>query len=174
MPPPFPSQFGKYLVEKQRPAWAEQYVGERHMPSRAPSKAPRRHRMVAPTPPSPLRPSPPCMAPPAPQFSNRHLAPPPSADYKALKDLIKASAVEEATAGVQSFSPRTTSLTVQRSADRRDSGASHGWGAVVRCGLLCCAHRVGPDRQGLLPRTSSLPFAKPCILPRLVPSLPAL
>ena len=46
------------------------------------------------------------------------------ADYKALKDLIKASAAEEQTAGVQHFSPRTTSLTVQRAADRRDSG---GW-----------------------------------------------
>lgn len=46
------------------------------------------------------------------------------ADYKALKDLIKESAAEEASAGgVTNFSPRTTSLTVQRAADRRDSGA---------------------------------------------------
>ena len=45
------------------------------------------------------------------------------ADYKGLKDLIKESAAEEETAGAQGFSPRTTSLTVQRAADRRDSGA---------------------------------------------------
>ncbi|EFN52611.1 hypothetical protein CHLNCDRAFT_58814 [Chlorella variabilis] len=61
-------KFGKYVLEKQRAEWSDQYV-----------------------------------------------------DYKGLKDLIKESAAEEATAGVQSFSPRTTSLTVQRAADRRDS-----------------------------------------------------
>lgn len=57
------------------------------------------------------------------QLAAQRLSPPPPADYKALKDLIKESAAEEATAGVQSFSPRTTSLTVQRAADKRDSGA---------------------------------------------------
>ncbi|KAL4855568.1 Vacuolar transporter chaperone 4 [Chlorella vulgaris] len=60
--------FGKYLVEKQRAEWSDQYV-----------------------------------------------------DYKGLKDLIKESAAEEQMSGVQSFSPRTTSLTVQRATDRRDS-----------------------------------------------------
>ena len=53
----------------------------------------------------------------------RHCRCHPTADYKALKDLIKAAAEEEANAGPQAFSPRTTSLTVQRAADRRDSGA---------------------------------------------------
>ncbi|PSC71737.1 VTC domain-containing [Micractinium conductrix] len=92
-------KFGKYLVEKQRPAWAEQYV-----------------------------------------------------DYKALKDLIKASAVEEATAGVQSFSPRTTSLTVQRSADRRDSAEERFFqtleGEVEKCGAFT-ARLVGELRERL-------------------------
>ena len=63
-------QFGKYLLEKQRSEWAQQYL-----------------------------------------------------DYKGLKDLIK-NASEQA--AVQhdpalSFSPRTTSLTVQRRAAQRDS-----------------------------------------------------
>jgi hypothetical protein len=48
--------------------------------------------------------------------------------------LIKASAAEEQTSGVQNFSPRTTSLTVQRAADRRDSGA-----CVRACVGGCCA-----------------------------------
>lgn len=70
------------------------------------------------------------------------------ADYKALKDLIKESAAEEATAGVQSFSPRTTSLTVQRATDKRDSGALPlllgCWpdARLVAVSMVSPAHRV--------------------------------
>ena len=49
------------------------------------------------------------------------LLPPQYLDYKALKDLIKRSVEEYANAGVTNFSPRTTSLTVQRATDKRDS-----------------------------------------------------
>eukprot|EP00887_Chlorella_sp_A99_P007158 scaffold2.g7158.t1 len=49
------------------------------------------------------------------EWADKYLA------YKALKDLIKRSAEEHANAGTLSFSPRTTSLTVQRAADKRDS-----------------------------------------------------
>ncbi|GAB4819711.1 hypothetical protein N2152v2_006757 [Parachlorella kessleri] len=62
-------KFGKYLEEKARPEWRDNYL-----------------------------------------------------DYKALKDLIKESASEDAAVGVGvNYSPRTTSLSVQRAADRRDS-----------------------------------------------------
>ena len=74
-------------------------------------------------------------------LSSMSSSPSPPADYKALKDLIKESAAEEQTAGPQHFSPRTTSLTVERAADRRDSGAatrgSGGQGAR-------CAARPNP------------------------------
>ena len=63
---------------------------------------------------------------PRPTHPPTHLNPTLPTDYKALKDLIKEAAEEAATAGVQGFSPRTTSLTVQRAADRRDSGARPG------------------------------------------------
>jgi hypothetical protein len=43
-------------------------------------------------------------------------------DYKALKDLIKAQATDvEGGNGETSFSPRTTSLTVQRYKNSKDS-----------------------------------------------------
>ncbi|KAH7623032.1 hypothetical protein Ndes2526B_g02326 [Nannochloris sp. 'desiccata'] len=42
-------------------------------------------------------------------------------DYKCLKDLIKAAARQQEEAGVTEYSPRTTSLTVQRAMDSRDS-----------------------------------------------------
>ncbi|KXZ45148.1 hypothetical protein GPECTOR_58g597 [Gonium pectorale] len=42
-------------------------------------------------------------------------------DYKGLKDLIKACQKEAQTAGETSFSPRTTSLTVQRYSNTKDS-----------------------------------------------------
>ncbi|KAL6772253.1 VTC4B [Auxenochlorella protothecoides x Auxenochlorella symbiontica] len=42
-------------------------------------------------------------------------------DYKALKDLIKISAADYESNTLPSFSPRTTSLTVQRVQNRRDS-----------------------------------------------------
>lgn len=92
-------KFGKYLVEKQRAEWSNQYV-----------------------------------------------------DYKALKDLIKESAAEEATAGVQSFSPRTTSLTVQRAADKRDSAEERFFqkleAEVEKCGTFT-ARLVGELRERL-------------------------
>lgn len=92
-------KFGKYLVEKERPEWVEQYV-----------------------------------------------------DYKALKDLIKESAAEEATAGVTNFSPRTTSLTVQRAADRRDSAEERFFqkleAEVEKCGNFT-ARLVGELRERL-------------------------
>lgn len=104
-------QFGKYLVEKQRPEWSDQYVGALFSSCRPCMHGPRHslcHCAVAPVPGSF------CLCfPPETMLG---------ADYKGLKDLIKQSAAEEQTAGVQSFSPRTTSLTVQRAADRRDSG----------------------------------------------------
>lgn len=42
-------------------------------------------------------------------------------EYKALKDLIKECQKEAEIAGETSFSPRTTSLTVQRYANQKDS-----------------------------------------------------
>jgi SPX domain protein involved in polyphosphate accumulation len=42
-------------------------------------------------------------------------------DYKGLKDLIKKCQKEAETAGEASFSPRTTSLTVQRYSNTKDS-----------------------------------------------------
>ena len=42
-------------------------------------------------------------------------------DYKALKDLIKASSKEAESGAETSFSPRTTSLTVQRYSSNKDS-----------------------------------------------------
>ncbi len=42
-------------------------------------------------------------------------------NYKALKDLIKEATAEAATAGEVSFSPRTTSLTVQRVNNKKDT-----------------------------------------------------
>ena len=112
-----PVQFGKYVLEKQRAEWSDQYVGQ-----------------CASLHPQPLLPTRRRIQPNPAPFTRRRFPPPTSAlhhpsaflfpaDYKGLKDLIKESAAEEATAGVQSFSPRTTSLTVQRAADRRDSGA---------------------------------------------------
>lgn len=150
--PPSLHQFGKYLVEKQRQEWAAQYVGAPSWPSCAcccciphsPCTL-RRRRSRLPrldSDPSPLQ----------------------TADYKALKDLIKESATEEATAGVQSFSPRTTSLTVQRAADKRDSGALP---ARRSCGLpgLEAAARA---RRG--PAGSALVSAPPHPLPTPPPS----
>lgn len=42
-------------------------------------------------------------------------------DYKSLKDLIKAAVKQLEEAGPQAYSPRTTSLTVQRAMDGRDN-----------------------------------------------------
>jgi SPX domain protein involved in polyphosphate accumulation len=44
-------------------------------------------------------------------------------DYKGLKDLIKEAAADAATTGETSFSPRTTSLTVQRVNNKKDSAS---------------------------------------------------
>jgi SPX domain protein involved in polyphosphate accumulation len=46
-------------------------------------------------------------------------------DYKCLKDLIKEAARQQEEAGVSAYSPRTTSLTVQRAMDSRDSAEEH-------------------------------------------------
>ena len=83
-----------------------------------------------------------------------HTRPPPPAcpatlppdaylDYKGLKDLIKASAAELEQQGVVSFSPRTTSLTVQKHADARDSAEEQFFRKLeaevdkVRVGCVC-------------------------------------
>lgn len=95
-------------MENQRPEWSGQYVGESRgrgslllgLPApllRQCATADRR---------SPRNPS--CC--------------PPAADYKGLKDLIKAACEEAKQLDVPvSYSLRTTSLTVQRRAAQRDS-----------------------------------------------------
>lgn len=169
---PLPAvQFGKYLVEKQRPEWAEQYVGAwvglagvaarrlairrlcclcncrkalasavcrggiSSRPDFADGSCSLRWRCSALRLGCAFRASGRSEHWPAASLTASSLVltatprsllpiPRPPADYKALKDLIKESAAEEAAAGgVTNFSPRTTSLTVQRAADRRDSGA---------------------------------------------------
>jgi glycerophosphodiester phosphodiesterase len=44
-------------------------------------------------------------------------------NYKGLKDLIKQAQQESEKAGEASFSPRTTSLTVQRVSNKKDSAS---------------------------------------------------
>lgn len=89
-----PLQFGKYLVENQRPDWSEQYVGK--------SCAARRGQMplascrVLATPVVP--------ASPQPTMDSAALrCPHVSADYKALKDLIKKAAEEARKVGTVPF-----------------------------------------------------------------------